>query len=65
MFDGERFTRSIEKNHKHEEDTELMKKVREVHIKLGKEYGWTKINANQSQDKIFEEIKKEVVKLLN
>ncbi len=34
LFDGERFTSSIEKNHKHENDLELTGRVRRVHLDL-------------------------------
>ena len=52
LFDGERFNEAIEKNHKHETDEKLIKKVREIHLNLGKKYGWEKINANLSIEQI-------------
>ena len=56
LFDGERFIDSTEKNHKHETDGELLKKVREAHLRLGKELNWRKINANLSIEEIHRQI---------
>ncbi|MEA2088256.1 MAG: hypothetical protein U9O55_00210 [Patescibacteria group bacterium] len=52
LFDGERFNEAVEKNHKHETDENLTKKVRLAHLKFGKKYGWKKINANLSIEQI-------------
>lgn len=56
LFDGERFTDSTEKNHKHETDNELLEKVRKTHLRLGEEFGWKKINANLSIEEIHRQI---------
>ncbi len=56
LFDGERFRQAIENNHKHENDEDLMTKVRWAHLKLREEYGWWKINANLAIEEIHEEI---------
>jgi len=58
LFDGERFTNSIEKNHKHENDNALMEKVRQVHLELAEKYNWKKINANLTIDEIHNNILK-------
>ncbi|MBU3924998.1 hypothetical protein KJ854_03605, partial [Patescibacteria group bacterium] len=58
LFDGERFTGSIEKNHKHENDGALTARVRQVHLELAKKYHWKKINANQPLEKAQENILK-------
>lgn len=62
LFDGERFEEAIEKNHKHETNNELMKKVRQIHLDLGEKYNWKKINANlkikEVAKLIFSEVKK-------
>lgn len=58
LFDGERFTSSIEKNHKHENDLELTERVRQIHLQLGKKYNWVKIDANQTIDEIHRNISK-------
>lgn len=64
LFDGERFNDSIENNHKHENDDELMQKVREVHLELGKKYNWKKVNANLGIEEISEIIWSEVEGIL-
>lgn len=62
LLDGKRFTQSIEKNHKHEQDGVLMQKVRKAHISLAKKYNWQKVDANlaieEVQKIIFEKVKK-------
>lgn len=52
LFDGERFKESIENGHRHENNDDLMNKVRWAHLKLKEEYGWIKINANQKIEEI-------------
>lgn len=64
LFDGERFKQAIENNHKHENDNELMKIVRDTHLRLGKEFGWKNINANLSIDEIHNLIWLETSKLI-
>lgn len=56
LFDGERFMEGVEDGHKHETDDEFTAKVRKIHLDLGEEYGWTKINANDGIDNIHEKI---------
>jgi dTMP kinase len=58
LMDGERFLEGKEKNHIHESDDELVNKVRQKHLDLAKEFGWFIVNANQSEEKVFEDIKK-------
>jgi len=65
LLDGERFTSGIEEKHKHETDEELTNKVRQIHLDLGKEHGWQKINANQGIEKVHEDIWQLVNNLLN
>lgn len=64
LFDGERFKESIEQNHKHETDDELIHKVRQAHLKLGQEYGWIKINANLTIEQIHQQLWQEVIKII-
>lgn len=64
LFDGKRFMHSVEKNHKHENNNELINKVRKVHLYLAKKHGWQKINANLSVEKIQEVIWDKVKKVL-
>lgn len=62
LFDGERFINSVEKNHKHEQDSDLMKKVRKAHLILRKKYKWQKVDANlpikEISDIIWNKVKK-------
>ncbi len=64
LFDGERFREAIENNHKHENDEDLITKVRWAHLKLREEYGWLKINANKIIEDIHEELWEKVYGLL-
>jgi thymidylate kinase len=64
LFDGERFKESIESNHKHEEDDSFSKKVRDIHLLLGKKYGWEKIDANLSIKEISEIILNKIIKII-
>jgi thymidylate kinase len=64
LFDGERFLASKEKNHKFETNDELMQKVREVHQRLGNEFGWIKINANLDIEEINEKLFQEIIKTI-
>lgn len=64
LFDGERFSESIEKNHKHENDEELIGEVRKIHLDLAKEYGWDKINANLSIEEIQKTLFEKVIKVI-
>ena len=62
LFDGERFEKSIEKNHKHEENNDLFSQVRKIHLTMAEKNNWEIINANLSipeiNDILFEKIKK-------
>lgn|SRR3990167_3639466 len=64
LLDGERFMAAAENRHRHENDNELTGKVRAVHLKLGREFGWIKINANQPIEKIHEQIWRIIFKKL-
>lgn len=64
LFDGARFKNSVENNHKHEINDNLINKVRGAHIKLGEKYGWIKIDANQTIKKIHSEIWQKVAKII-
>lgn len=64
LFDGDRFLEAQEKTHKHESNDGFMEKAREVHLRLGREMGWEKINANQSIEEIHEEIWERVKKII-
>lgn len=65
LFDGNRFRQAIENNHKHENDEDLITKVRWAHLKLREEYGWLKVNANNTIQEIHEELWQKTSELLN
>lgn len=65
LFDGDRFRQAIEKNHKHENNDDLTNKVRWAHLKLQEEYGWIKINANETIETIHKKLWQITLKLLN
>ncbi|HAZ28882.1 MAG TPA: hypothetical protein DCY48_03870 [Candidatus Magasanikbacteria bacterium] len=54
LFKGERFVSATETNHKHESDQALLECVAGVHERLGKEYGWIEIAANDPIETIAE-----------
>lgn len=56
LFDGERFLQARESGHLHEEDEELMARVRAAHHELARDWGWVTINANDSIDAIAEAV---------
>jgi thymidylate kinase len=64
LLDGERFESGIEKDHKHETDNELTDRVRQIHLDLGQEYGWKKINANQDIEEVHNDIWQLVNKII-
>lgn len=65
LFDGDRFLGAQEKTHKHESNDGFMERAREVHLRLGRELGWEKINANQSIEEIHEMIWRKVKEIVN
>jgi len=64
LFDGQRFMEAKEKSHKHESNDFLTDEVRWAHLKLGQEYNWTKINANQTINEIHTQIWNKVIDLI-
>jgi len=65
LFDGERFREAIEDNHQHENNEDLITKVRVAHLALGQEYGWLKIDANKTIEEIHETLWEKTSKFLN
>lgn len=55
-FQGTRFAEGVEREHVHEQDSELTERVRVAHEKLAKEYGWIPVKANRHKEVIHEEI---------
>ena len=64
LMNGKRFLEGKEQGHIHEENEQLREKMRERHAEIGKELGWQEVNANQGKEKVFEEIKKIVEKVV-
>jgi thymidylate kinase len=57
LMDGERFLQGEEKYHLHENNYELIDKVREALLGLSKQFNWKIVNANQS----IEFVKKDIM----
>lgn len=64
LMRGKRFTFAIEKNHAHEENTELIERVRIAHERLAKEYGWIPVDVIDGKEKMHEKIWTVVKKFL-
>ena len=56
LMDGERFLEGKENNHRNEEDDEAVEKTRQNFLLLAKKNGWPIVNANQSQEKVTEDL---------
>jgi len=55
-LDGQRFLSGKEPGHKHENDNQLTKIVKQVHLNLAKQFEWQVINANQTIEQVGEQI---------
>ncbi len=55
-LDGQRFVSGIEQGHKHENNNQLMDKVRECHQQLAERYGWPRFDANQPIDNLNDQL---------
>lgn len=58
LFAGKRFPSAVESEHKHENDKNLLNRVSKIHLRLGKKYGWKKIDANRSINEVHRDILK-------
>ncbi len=56
LMDGERFLEGKEEGHLHEDNAKLVEKCRQSHLQLAEKYGWKTVNANQSKEKVAENI---------
>lgn len=56
LMDGKRFLQAEEKNHKHENDFNLVDSVREKHLELAKEFNWNIVDANRSIIEVHKDI---------
>jgi len=64
LFIGDRFSSGVEKNHRHEGDEELTKRVARFHAELANEFGWIWINASQTIDRVSDDIWAQIKKIL-
>lgn len=56
LLDGQRFMEAKEDGHRFEEDSTKLDNIRQIHLLLAKERGWNIVNANQSQEKVTEDL---------
>jgi len=56
LLDGDRFLEAKEGNHTHESDDDLTEKVRDIHLELAQDYGWSVVGANNSIEVVHENI---------
>lgn len=57
LLDGERFSGGIEKDHRFESAGEkVWEENRRIHQELAAEFGWEIVNANESKEKVHEDI---------
>ena len=65
LLDGRRFLDGKEKNHLHEQSDDWMTKNRQVHLDLAKKYNWQIVNANQTVEKVTQDIWQKVQPMLD
>jgi len=65
LLDGERFLDGKEDNHLHEQSDDWMAKNRQVHLDLAKKYKWQIINANQSVEKVAQDIWRKIKTIID
>lgn len=56
LMHGERFDTAIEAGHRNEMADERIKICKNFHLLLGERYGWKRVEANQSIEKVSEDI---------
>ncbi len=56
LLDGERFMESKELEHIFEQDDEKTEEIRKIHLELAQDFGWNIVNANQSIEKVHQDI---------
>lgn len=62
LLDGKRFIDATEAGHRHETDHSLTDRVQQLHLQLAEEFGWHRIDANQSKEDVHADIMAMVVK---
>lgn len=58
LMHGERFGTAIEKDHRNEMEAERIQICKNFHLLLAEKYGWKMVNANQSVEKVKEDLRK-------
>lgn len=56
LFHGKRFKTGVEEKHIHENNTLLVEKSRKIHYCLAQKFGWKILDANQSEDRVFNDL---------
>jgi dTMP kinase len=56
LLDGNRFMESKESGHIFEEDDEKTENIRKIHLELAQDFDWDIVNANQSIEKVHQDI---------
>lgn len=64
LLDGERYMESKEAGHRFENDDEKTNFIRNIHLELADELGWTIVNANQDREIISNQIWTEIEKII-
>lgn len=56
LLDGNQFSTGIERGHRYESSSESWCKAREMFLLLGEKLGWEILNANQSKERVSEQV---------
>jgi len=56
LLDGEPFVGSEEKQHRHENDHSMVDRVRDIHLDLAREFGWSVVPAEQKMEDVHGDI---------
>ncbi len=59
---GKRFKDGVEASHRNESDDQIWQTAQDKHLFLAAKYGWKKINANQTIEKVHKDILKNIEK---
>lgn len=65
LISGKRFESGIEKENRNEISDKIWGEANQTHLKLGKKYGWVRVDANQTKEKLHRQIIKIVEDFLN
>lgn len=65
LLDGERFLEAKEANHRHESNEELTEQCRNHHLLLAARFGWEIVDANQSIEKVQQDILAAIERKIN